>query len=61
MSWVKVVLTRLLVAEIVHVAVKIANPGAKVDHLLLVGIVFFVTSAFGVTSGSKKATTDDPR
>jgi hypothetical protein len=52
MPWLKVVLTRLVAGEIVHIAVKVANPDAKVDHLLVVLIVFFVSSAFGVTPGS---------
>lgn len=59
MSWVKVVLTRLLVAEIVHVVVKVTKPDANVDHLLVVVIVFFVTSAFGISVGSN-ATSDSP-
>lgn len=58
MTWFKVALTRLAVGEIVHVTVKVANPDLKVDHLLVVLIVFFVTTAFGVRHGS--GTTGDP-
>jgi hypothetical protein len=59
MSWFKVALTRLTAGEIVHVVVKVTNPDAKVDHLLVVLIVFFVSSAFGVASGS--GATGDPQ
>jgi hypothetical protein len=56
MSWIKVAGLRMLVGEIVHLAVKILAPSVHVDHLLVVIIVFFVTTAFGVVP-SEKATT----
>lgn len=52
MTWFKVALTRIAVGEIVHIAVKVANPEVRVDHLLVVLIVFFVTTAFGVSVGT---------
>ncbi|OLF14085.1 hypothetical protein BLA60_02665 [Actinophytocola xinjiangensis] len=59
MTWIKTVLTRVVVGEIVHFTVKVANPETKVDHLLVVLVVFFVTTALGVTPDSD--TTGDPR
>lgn len=56
MSWVKVAGLRMLVGEIVHVTLKILAPGMRVDHLLVVIVVFFVTTAFGVIP-TEKATT----
>jgi hypothetical protein len=60
MSWVKVVLTRWCVGEVVHVVLKVVQPGLKVDHFLVVLIVFFVTTAFGVAPGSDPST-GEPR
>lgn len=59
MTWIKVVLTRLAVGEIVHFTLRAANPETRVDHLLVVLVVLFVTTAFGVTPGS--GTTGDPQ
>lgn len=53
MSWIKVALTRLLIGEIVHLAVTVVRPGVHVDHLLVVLSVFVVTTAFGVVPGGK--------
>jgi len=53
MSWVKVALTRLLIGEIVHLALKVVEPGVRVDHLLVVMSVFFVSTLFGVVPTSK--------
>jgi hypothetical protein len=52
MVWFKVALTRLAAGEIVHLIVKVTNPEAAVNHLLVVVIVFFVSSAFGVSASS---------
>jgi hypothetical protein len=60
MSWFNVAFTRLLVGEIVHLALKVLAPGMHVDHLLVVISVFVVTTAFGVVPGPK-ATTGEPR
>jgi hypothetical protein len=48
MSWIKVVLTRVLVGEIVRVVLMVFAPSVKVDHFLVILIVFLVTTAFGV-------------
>lgn len=48
MSWLKVVMTRVVVGEVVHGVLKIVQPGLHVNHFLIVLIVFFVTLAFGV-------------
>ncbi len=61
MSWVNVAFTRLLVGEIVHLVLKVLAPGMRVDHLLVVISVFFVTTAFGVVPWSKAATGEPPR
>lgn len=55
MSWIKVALTRLLIGEIVHLALKVLQPGVHADHLLVVLSVFFVTTVFGVVPGPPKA------
>lgn len=60
MSWIKVALTRVLIGEIVHLAVKVVQPGVHVDHLLVVMSVFFVTTVFGVVPASK-ASAGGPR
>lgn len=56
MSWLKVALTRLLIAEIVHLALKVVQPGLHADHLLVVLSVFVVTTAFGVVPGAGTTT-----
>ena len=56
MSWVKVAGLRMLVGEIVHVALKILAPGMHVNHLLVVIVVFFVTTAFGVIPAENATT-----
>ena len=61
MSWVNVAFTRLLVGEIVHLVLKVFAPGMRVDHLLVVISVFFVTTVFGVVPWSKPATGGPPR
>jgi hypothetical protein len=53
MSWVKVALTRVLIGEIVHLALKVLQPGVHVDHLLVVLSVFVVATLFGVVPGPK--------
>ena len=59
MSWLKVAGLRMLVGEIVHVALKILAPGMRVDHLLVVIVVFFVTTAFGVIPVEKATTSGE--
>jgi hypothetical protein len=59
MSWLKVAGLRMLVGEIVHVALKILAPGMRVDHLLVVIVVFFVTTAFGVIPVEKATTSSE--
>lgn len=53
MSWVRVALTRVLIGEIVHLALKVLQPGVRVDHLLVVLSVFVVATLFGVVPGPK--------
>ena len=55
MSWIKVALTRVLIGEIVHLALKVLQPGVHADHLLVVLSVFFATTAFGVAPGPPNA------
>jgi hypothetical protein len=52
MSWLKVVLTRVVVGEIVRVVLWLVAPSVKVDHFLVILIVFLVATAFGVVPGS---------
>lgn len=59
MSWLKVAGLRMLVGEIVHLALKILAPGMRVDHLLVVIVVFFVTTAFGVVPIEKATTSGE--
>jgi len=56
MSWVKVALGRVLIGEIVHLALKVLQPGVQADHLLVVMSVFVVTTIFGGVTGPPKAT-----
>jgi hypothetical protein len=56
MSWVKVALTRLLIGEIVHLVLKVLQPGVHADHLLVVLSVFVVATIFGVVPGPKAPT-----
>jgi hypothetical protein len=53
MSWVKVALTRVLIGEIVHLALTVLQPGVHVNHLLVVLSVFVVATLFGVVPGPK--------
>jgi hypothetical protein len=53
MSWVRVALTRVLIGEIVHLALMVLQPGVHVDHLLVVLSVFVVATLFGVVPGPK--------
>lgn len=59
MSWLKVAGLRMLVGEIVHLALKVLAPGMRVDHLLVVIVVFFVTTAFGVVPIEKATTSGE--
>lgn len=59
MSWVKVAGLRMLVGEIVHLALKVLAPGMHVDHLLVVLVVFFVTTAFGIVPIEKATTSGE--
>ena len=52
MSWIKVVVTRVAVGEIVRVVLWVIAPSVKVDHFLVVLIVFLVTTASGVVPQS---------
>jgi hypothetical protein len=56
MSWVKVALTRVLIGEIVHLALKVLQPGVHANHLLVVMSVFFVATIFGLVPGPKTPT-----
>jgi hypothetical protein len=56
MSWTKVVMTRLLIGEIVHLALKVLQPGVHANHVLVVLSVFVVTTVFGVVPGPKAPT-----
>ncbi|MFC4852582.1 hypothetical protein [Actinophytocola glycyrrhizae] len=56
MSWFKVALTRLFIGEIVHLALKVVQPGVHVDHLLVVMSVFVAATVFGVVPGQKAPT-----
>jgi hypothetical protein len=55
MSWIKVVLTRVVVGEIVHVVVRVVAPSVKVDHFLVVLTVFLVATGFGVVPSNESA------
>jgi hypothetical protein len=52
MSWIKVVVTRVLVGEIVRVVLWVVAPSMKVDHFLVILIVFLATTAFGIVPES---------
>lgn len=56
MSWTKVALTRLLIGEIVHLALKVLQPDVRANHLLVVISVFVVATIFGVVPGPKAPT-----
>lgn len=52
MSWIKVVLTRVVAGKIVYVVVTVVAPSVRIDYFLVVLIVFLVATAFGVVPSS---------